>query len=502
MKASPQSSTHAPNPAARTESDGPARLPRATPESVGVDSARLLAFVEALESRVDAVHGLMLLRRGQVVAEGHWAPYAAGDLHAVYSISKSFTATAVGMAVAEGLLSLHDRVLSHFPEHRPAEVDQNLEAMRVHDLLRMATGHQNDVSQLMKADPSGAWTRAFFATPVEHKPGIHFVYNSGASYVLCALVQKLSGTSVEEYLRPRLFEPLGIERWFWCTSPEGVSMGEGGLFLRTEHIAKLALLYLQKGVFDGRRLLSEAWVEQATARQVSTGGDPDGNWDAGYGYQFWRNKVAGYRADGAFGQFGFVFPEYDVVLAATGGTADTHGVMECVWQELLPAIHDAPLREAPEARARLGAKLEALTLPVVTGAQSAPAAARISGRRFTCAENELGLRALSLTFDGGTAVLEVSDADGEHRIGSSHGRWTRGRTSFQRRITNPYAPPEQGIAATHAWTSDDVCTMKLCFHESPYTITARFTVNGDELFIDLEHNVRWGERRRPRVIAR
>jgi CubicO group peptidase (beta-lactamase class C family) len=477
----------------------PNALPRSTPEAEGVDSAGLLGFVEGLEQKIDAVHSVLVVRHGKVVLEGFWSPYAANDLHVLYSVSKSFASTAIGIAQQEGLLHVHDLVLPFFPELAPAQPAEHMKAMRIHDLLRMSSGHQNDANPVIKARADGQWVRAFLETDVENKPGTHWVYNSAASYMLCAIVQKVSGTTVEEYLRPRLFEPLGIERWFWCKSPEGITLGDGGLSLRSEHLAKFGLLYLQQGLWNGRRVLDAAYVDQASQRQTATGGNPAGNWDYGYGYQFWRCKGAGYRADGAFGQFSFIMPEHDAVVAVTSGTADMAGVMDSVWQHVLPALHGAALAPSTAALGRLHDKLATLALPVQRGEPSSERAASLSGRSYTCADNELGIRAVGIDFGPDGAVLRIADTDGQHQIECGAGRWVRARTSFQRRISNQFSAPEQGIAASGAWTERDVFSAKLCFHESPYTLTGRFTFAGEELFIDFEHNLRWGETRRPRI---
>lgn len=477
----------------------PSALPRSTPEAEGVDSAGLLGFVEALEKKIDAVHSVLLVRHGKVVLEGFWAPYAASDLHVMYSVSKSFASTAIGIAQQEGLLQVHDLVLPFFPELEPAQPAQHMKAMRIHDLLRMSSGHQNDANPVIKARADGQWVRAFLETSVENKPGTHWVYNSAASYMLCAIVQKVSGVTLEEYLRPRLFEPLGIERWFWCKSPEGITLGDGGLSLRTEHLAKFGLLYLQQGLWNGRRILDAAYVDRASQRQTATGGDPDGNWDHGYGYQFWRCKGAGYRADGAFGQFSFIMPEHDAVLAITSGTSDMNGVMDSVWSHVLPALQQSALPANRSALVRLQDKLASLALPVQQGQLDAHRGAVVSGRSYTFGDNELGIRSAGIEFGANAAVLRIEDADGQHRIECGAGRWLRGRTSFQRRISHQGAAPEQGLAASGAWTESDVFTAKLCFHESPYTLTGRFTFAGEELFVDFEHNLRWGETRRPRI---
>src|SRR5205823_4256206 len=196
-------------------------LPRSSPEAQGLASSAILAFVEAADRDIDALHSVMLVRHGHVVAEGWWAPYDPQAPHALYSLSKSFTSTAVGLAVAEGKLSVDDLVLKYFPEDAPAQPSANLRAMRLSDLLRLSTGHQAEP----RRGNDQPWTRSFLAQPVPFKPGTHFLYNTSATYMLSAVVQEVTGQTVIDYLRPRLFEPLGIDRPTWEASPQGVTAG-------------------------------------------------------------------------------------------------------------------------------------------------------------------------------------------------------------------------------------------------------------------------------------
>lgn len=226
-------------------------LLRATPESQGISSAAIREFVEAADEQVQSMHSFMLVRHGKVVAEGWWAPEAADKPHILWSLSKSFTSTAVGLAVAEGKLDIDDKVLSFFPEDAPVEPSEKLKAMRVRDLLTMSTGHA--------AEPwwSGdeVWTKRFFAEPVVHEPGSTFRYNTPATYMQSAIVQKVTGQTIVDYLTPRLFEPLGIQKPTWDKSPQGISIGGYGLYLKTEDIAKFGQLYLQKGTWNGKQLI-------------------------------------------------------------------------------------------------------------------------------------------------------------------------------------------------------------------------------------------------------
>lgn len=324
-------------------------LPRSEPEKQGVSSIGIVKFIEAADRQISSLHSFMLVRHGHVVAEAWWQPETPDKPHVLWSLSKSFTSTAVGLAVAEGKLSIDDPVLKFFPDEAPQEPSNNLKAMRVRDLLTMSTGHQDEVMLREQKE----WRRAFLAHTVPHKPGTHFKYNTPATYMQSAIVQKVTGQSVLDFLVPRLFEPLGIKRPQWDTSPEGVTLGGYGLHLRTEDIAKFGQLYLQKGQWNGKQIVPAAWVEQATSKQVSNGSDPQRDWDQGYGFQFWRCRHDAFRGDGKDGQFCIVLPKLDAVIAITANTGDMQAELNVVWDNLLPAFHDQPLAADPEGLAKL-----------------------------------------------------------------------------------------------------------------------------------------------------
>lgn len=331
-------------------------LPRATPESQGVHSSGVLAFVEAADMKVSTMHSVMVLRNGKVIAEGWWKPETPEMPHVCWSLSKSFASTAVGLAIAEGKLSLDDQVLKFFPDDAPAEPSANLKAMRIRDLLSMSTGHENEPNLRESKD----WRKTFLAHPVPHKPGTHFRYNSAATYMCSAIVQKVTGQVLVDYLQPRLFDPLGIPAPKWETSPHGESIGGWGLSLRTEDIAKFGQLFLQKGVWNGKQIVPAEWIAQATARQTSNGSNPDSDWEQGYGYQFWRCRHGAYRGDGKDGQFCIVIPELNVVVAMTAHTRDMQAQLRLVWDHLLPAIEASPLAENPGELAKLKDRLTQL----------------------------------------------------------------------------------------------------------------------------------------------
>jgi CubicO group peptidase (beta-lactamase class C family) len=482
-------------------------LPRSTPEQQGVSSSGIISFVEAADNEIDAMHSFMLVRHGHVIAEAWWRPYDAKTPHVLYSLSKSFTSTAVGLAIAEGKFSLDDEVLKFFPEEAPAEPSANLRSMRVRDLLRMAAGNQTE-APLWRDDPGSktkddTWTKKFLSHPVPFKPGTHFLYNSPATYMLSAIVQKTTGMTVLDYLRPRLLEPLGFENPKWVASPQGISAGAYGFFARTEEIASFGQLYLQKGVWKGKQLIPAPWIETATSLQTSNGSSPKSDWEQGYGYQFWRSRHNSYRGDGAYGQFCFVLPDLDAVVAITSGVRDMQKVMNLVWDKLLPAIKEKPLPADAAARSKLEAKLAELTVRFPSGLPTSTVAAKVSGKWYEFPENNRGIQAVALDFNSKSPALAVRTAIGETRTPIGIGSWAKGKDGFSNGMDKFLSVPAHPlIAASGAWTAEDVFNVKIVLYETPFYSTLSFRFDGERLLLDAEHNVAFGPTKLPQLVSR
>lgn len=456
---------------------------RTTPEAQGVSSPAILAFVDEAEQKIDALHSLMIVRHGQVVAEGWWSPYAANEPHMLFSLSKSFTSTAVGLAVADGKLKVDDLVLSFFPDEAPKEPSANLRAMRVRDLLTMSTGHHEENIAKFPYTADESVVKAFLDRPVPHKPGTFFVYNTPTTYMLSAIVQKVTGQTVLDYLRPRLFEPLGIENPTWEASKQGISMGGFGLSVRTEDIARFGQLYLQKGQWQGKQLVPAAWVDAATARQMSNGSSPNSDWEQGYGYQFWRSRHGFYRGDGAHGQFCLILPQYDAVIAITSGTRDMASVMNLVWDRLVPALTPSALPPNPDAVRALTTKLAGLTLKPQTGSATSPRAKAIAGKRFVFGSNPLSLEAITVdsVSPNGDVSLTMRMAGVDQRVTAGHNAWKKG--AFMQ------GPAQDVIAASGGWSADDTYTFKIVRYRTPFAATHRLRFAGDQLLVTSEQNV-------------
>jgi CubicO group peptidase (beta-lactamase class C family) len=477
-------------------------LPRCDAEAQGLASAAVQGFVEALDSEIVGLHSVMLLRHGHVIAEGWWSPYAPALPHLLFSLSKSFTSTAAGLAVDEGRLRLADRVVGFFPDDVPAKVSENLAQMTVRDLLTMTTGHAEDTLRFLAERRESNWARAFLRQPVAFRPGMKFLYNSGATYMVSAILQQVTGQTLLDYLGPRLFAPLGISGGHWVSCPLGVNTGGWGLSLKTEDIAKFGQLYLADGVWKGRRLLPESWVAEATAAQVPNGDDPNSDWAQGYGYQFWRCRHGAYRGDGAFGQYCVVLPEQDAVIAITSGTNDMGGVLNLVWKQLLPAFGRAPLDADPAASEALRQRLASLKVPVPNSTASLTVGAAEGGRTYQIAENEYNVRTFRADFGAGRAEVTIGDANGEHRIACGlSGAWVEGETA----LDTPGYPVESGrmrrVLATGVFRDERTFIAKLCFVETPFSPTITCHFDGDRVLLDFRADAAFGPTEWPQFVG-
>ncbi len=323
-------------------------LPRAeTPDSV---AKAMEGFFQAAADDSMDIHSVMIVKDGSVIYS-HWQSEGVDSVpHVLHSVSKTFTATAVGLAIADGKMALTDKVIDYFPDKLPAEVSDNLKAMTVRDLLTMSCGHDEEPS--LHGSPDQDWVTVFLAHPVVHEPGTFYLYNSLGTYMLSAIVQQVTGEKVVDYLTPRLFEPLHIDKPRWEESPQGINCGGWGLYLKTEDLAKMGQLLLQNGEWNGQQLIPAEWVAEMSKKQVESINPgtrieqaaergmtkETSDWMQGYGYQMWRCRPGCFRADGARGQYIIVVPDKNAVIAITSNVEDLQGELNLVWNRILPVL--------------------------------------------------------------------------------------------------------------------------------------------------------------------
>ncbi|WP_274652156.1 serine hydrolase domain-containing protein [Paenibacillus humicola] len=462
-------------------------LPRSLPEEQGISSASLLTFLEEIERRQLELHGLMILRHGHIVAEGWWKPYRPQIPHAVYSITKSFTSIAAGFAVQEGLIAVKDRVLTYFPEMNTHELKENMRDLTIRNLLTMTTGHQTDTARFGVTPDflnhaaevrvgdryDGDYVRGFLELPLQKAPGTWFLYNSGASHLLGAIVERVTGVRLVDYLQPRLYEPLGIGKPSWDRAPNGGNTGGWGLRLKTEDLARFGQFLLNKGVWNGERLLPAAWIEEATSCQVPNATETGNtDWIQGYGYQFWRCRHNAYRGDGAFGQYCIVMPDQDAVIAINGGLQDMQGVLDAVWEHVLPAMKGPQFESDPTEQEKLVRKLGSLEL----GDKYSMGKSVWTGTKtYRLHENEQGLKRISLTFADDRCVFEWLDGHGAHSLACGLDNWITANRSGK------------SVAVKGGWRDAETFAMYVYQVDSPHHDRLTFRFNEDTVTVQHSH---------------
>ena len=435
-------------------------LPRSTPAAEGISTQAVINMMDSLMALPECdIHHVMVVRYGKVVAELHPAPFRAEDAHTLYSASKTFTSLAVGCAIDDNLLRLDDRVMTFFPDKRSIPVSDNMAAMTVRDLLMMASGVKPDWTM---RNNSLDWVKDWLAKPVDDKPGTLFQYDSMCTFMLSAIVQRVTGQTILEYLQKKLFGPMHITVADWESSPDGINTGGWGLRVQAETMAKLGLLLLNEGKWNGEQLVSADYVKAACSRLIDGGAKEtvpatDGN--QGYGYQVWQSKWPGsYRADGAMGQYSVVVPDADLVVVILGMKLYGHEELACIWNQLMPGIKNEPLKPEKKLQQRLD-KLCAtakLSLPRYAAKRIGNQAKDALGYALQLTHNRFGLKQLMVD----DSHLHLVYDDGcEETFAMGNGDWRystlNGYPYYSINSINRMQGFQHGFtaAAAYVWTS-------------------------------------------------
>jgi len=444
-------------------------LERAQPREVDVDAAAVEAFLDDAAAEGLEIHGLMLHRAGRVVAEGWWWPYRADRPRIMHSVTKSFLACAVGMALDEGRFRLQDKVISFFPQYLPPVVDDKLAAMSVEDLLTMRAGHAAETSGAIWRGIETSWTAEFFKIPVVHPPGKTYLYTSAASYMLSAILTRVTGETLHEYLKPRFFTPLGITGEQWDVGPDNINPGGNGLTLKTVDLLKLGVLHAQKGLWRGRRILPEAWIDQATRSHS----------EEGYGYQWATAADGAYLAIGIFMQFVMVFPRHQATLAVIGAQQEGSKAFLPIVQRHFPRAFEKAFSTdaAVVADASLQARLAAVARkpPIVSYRSTKPA--QISGKTYRVEPNALGVTAVRFDFDAECCVFHLAEAGAEYRVVCGLNQWVEAQTDVPGRdLHHGYALKGAPVVAGARWLDDSTLEMTWIFAQTAFrdTVICRF----------------------------
>lgn len=437
--------------------------------------------VAAEAERID-LHSILVMRRGEVLAEAYRAPFDAQTPHRMYSVTKSFTSTAIGLCVAEGRLTVEDRIVDLFPDYVPAEAHPRRDALRVKHLLTMSSGHlQPLVPTLLRPPPTLA---GFIADVPAVEPGSRFDYSNSCSYTLAAIVERLTGETVGDYLRPRLLDPLGIALRGWLRTEEGVTNGGWGLHLTTGELARFGQLLLQRGEWQGKQLVPGAWIDEATGRRVASWGNTAmADWQLGYGYQFWRCPHDGYRADGLMGQFCIVLPRFDAVVVTTGGTMRTPRLLELIWDRIVPALSGGTEAETGRGGPAFAAD--------AAGLSGSPHASALSGVTFRLGEpfvlptrlygGQAAILSAGIDLSGDRPAIVISDRNAAYRLPIGMDAWAGGVTP----VSTGYPEPYRGFGR---WASETSFAAELVFTEAGFRLGLTFDAEPLQLAAVLPAN--------------
>ncbi len=454
----------------------PSSLPRSMPADQRVDPAAILSFLDAVDERPGVeMHSLMVVRHGRVVAEGWWAPYSAGRPQLLYSLSKSFTSTAAAFAQAEGLLDLDDTVISHFAEFAADITDPRSRSVKVRHVASMATGHTREMLGEAIMRDRGEPVRGFLLIPPDRDPGTVFAYSQPCTYALASIIQRNAGMPLTQYLRPRLFDPLGIGHVGWHTFPPGREQGFSGLHARTEDIAKLGLLYLQRGRWEGAQLIAGKWVAEATSKQISNPAEPNPDWRQGYGFQFWMSRH-GYRGDGAFGQFCVILPEQETVIVTTAYTIDLQAVLDAMWTHLLPGLGTVSPGTG-SAQDQLSARLAGLELPACPAAPAPADWGPWTSGPFTIAARTAGtqvqpaLTSIEVAPEAGGWQISLIEPANALTLPVGAGVWTTSDHADRNGETIP-------VAASGGWLDGHTLRAEVIFLETPHRMDITCSLPG------------------------
>lgn len=477
---------------AQGRSSAPDGLPRSRPEDQGLSPTAILGVLDEVDRSGFELHSFMLWRNGHVVAEGWWSPYRADRVHKMHSVTKSVAACGVGLALAEKRFTLQDKAVSFFRSELPDRIDDKLAAMTVEDLLTMRTGHAHMTSGAEWRRTKTDWVAEFFRIPVVFQPGTKFVYTSAATFLLSAIVTRVTGQPLADYLKPRLFEPLDITGYDWPLGPNNLTPGGNGLSWKTVDSLKLGVLQLQNGRWNGRQVLPADWVATSHAPHV----------DDRYGYHWWLGPGGAYYAAGLFSQTAFVFPAENIVLATTAGIPVESGFPQLVFAQVPKMIAASTARDdrAFKALAAHTASLQLIPVPAPT---TSPMAPQVSAKTYRFPDNGDGVRSIRLTFHDGGCTFALTDDRGTHRIEVGLGHPVEGDTTMTGyKLHHDYQPDRMRVVASGTWRDARTLVMTWTFVECAFRDTVVCVFEGPYMRFSRSVNVNAGPIEMPTLVGR
>ena len=390
-----------------------------TPEKMGISSENITKLLEGLKKEDLAMHSVVIMRHGEIVAEAYAEPFDADSLHRMYSVSKSFVAMAIGVLEAEGKISINDTIDNYFPDYVTEDTDERISGCKIVDLLRMASPFKTGSTYDGKNDMN--WVETFFTAKATKAPGTEYYYDTSATYILGVIVERVTGMNFLEYLKEKALLEIGFSEDAWCVkSPEGYAWGGSGVMCTSRDLAAFANLVMNEGEYNGKQLLPADYIKAATTKQMDTSIEGNSDyWGKGYGYQIWINPY-GFAFMGMGNQHAYCIPELDLVFVCTadnqGNEDKSDGVIYSLMEQyIIKGISDEPLPENPEAFAKLTQAIKAMALPHQTGDLTSKKMDSVNGNTYAASSSDK-ISWFRLDFDGDEGTFTYNTPRGEKQL--------------------------------------------------------------------------------------
>lgn len=459
------------------------------PESYGMSSKAILDFIEATEQDQEInLKTFMLLYDNNILAQFSKKPYSLEDQQLLFSMTKSFTSLGIGIASDKGYLNIEDEIISYFPAQLPEQISNNLSKIKIKHLLTMTSGLNNNTYEELY--PQKNWIKAFLNQKFPQEPGSYYCYSTHGSHMLSAIVEKATGNSLLEFLNENLFKQLDIPKPQWETCPLGMTAGGMGLSLSTESIAKVGVMLLNKGIYQGKRILSESYVNEATSPHVfkHTERDKENRVFSGlqYGYQIHVGYKGYFRLDGAFGQICLVVPDKKIIVVATSRGTRTEKLLKYIYEYLLKSYNIEEKLGRAFYYAELQEKLKSLKYVMPTFSDIPTGTPKLNKSCYKIDQNPNGINKIIFNQIGQELILTIINTDRqEYRVRFNFAEPVAYKGLFLKDIQSY----EQKYISYAKWVSNIELELHVNYVETPYVVMYRFSFSNNEIEMQFFINV-------------
>jgi len=447
-----------------------------------------MRFLDRCEAQLDALYSFAIVKGNAIACMGYYQPMEPQQLKMTHSVSKSINSMAIGIALGDGKINLDDRLVDFFPEELPENHDERMTRITIRDMLRMASS--SVATSAAFSSVSDSWRRFYLSSIPTSQPGEHFSYDTGAAYMLSCIVTKVMGKNALAVMQERVFSYMGIDSTDWLEDPDGNNTGGWGFYIKADDMIKLGRLILNYGSWDGRQLIPEWYMRQATAKQIDTYANPGTGWGYGYGYQFWRFPENTFGYFGAFGQLLVCSPEKDMYVVTTGGCTreENRRLLTLITETIFAESLNGPIAPDNEAYDALQKRLRQLKLPTAAGEAHNSNEARYFGRTYAFDREDSDISRLTISRkDEETICLEMV----------FRGRQIQFEAGYQAWLTKEGVQLDTNLHTLHSftygWFSPDVLQIKQYMCNTTYYRIWRLAFSESNVQVTISQNIAIGK---------